>query len=284
MKKAVLLMFAISLLFSFCGISKDEHDKALADLNSAKNEIGKLKSQIADLEKQLDDIKYGADRLLTNAKNFVDKKDYEKAKENLEALLKKHSASNEAREGEKLLANVVATIEKIKKEKEMAEKMRLTNATKKLESSYDKIEKITWYKDKYLNSVAYALKSEGPSRIELYMGKMKEGLPWLRFKIKYYGDDWVFLENYIIYIDGQKHILIPPVKPEKDNYGGSVWESNDLPVTEEIKQIIKKVISSKEAIIRYIGQNSGFDYVITKVEKDAIRNVIDGFEALGGKF
>jgi hypothetical protein len=266
--------------FSFCGVSKKEHEKLKSELENAKLENKNLTLKVDSLKNQLDSIMYGPERLLASAKKFITKKEYEEAKRDLELLIEKHPTSSETIEGEKLLTNVKSLIEKIKNEKELAEKQRLANSTKKLISSYDKIEKITWYKDRALHNSFAVL-----PRVYLYMGIKTGSYPWLRFVIQYYGDDWVFLNKYIIHVDGEKMVLIPPSQPNREvGSAGSVYETNDLLVTTEIEKIVKAIMNSNEAIIRFSGPDKAMDYTVSSLEKKALRNIIDGYVALGGKF
>ncbi len=48
--------------------------------------------------------------------------------------------------------------------------------------------------------------------------------------------------------------------------------------------MIKAIISSKQAIIRFEGKQYRNDKVITPIQKKALENVLDAYLALGGKF
>jgi len=48
MKKVIILLVMLSVLLSFCGISKEEHEKLKADLDAAKVEIGMLKANLQE--------------------------------------------------------------------------------------------------------------------------------------------------------------------------------------------------------------------------------------------
>lgn len=99
-------------------------------------------------------------------------------------------------------ANKKAEEDRLKKEKaeETArinkEKLRLSNATKKLNKKYDEINEVTWFRDK--TSLAYV----NYNGFYAYIGQSKGSNPWLRLAIQYTADDWLFIEKYIIKVDG----------------------------------------------------------------------------------
>lgn len=75
------------IIFSSC-VSQDEYDK--------------LKNENSELKEELDEVKFGADRLLKQAKDFYANKQFDKALEKINLLIDKHNESPEAGEGRKL--------------------------------------------------------------------------------------------------------------------------------------------------------------------------------------
>lgn len=69
---------------------------------------------------------------------------------------------------------------------------------------------------------------------------------------------------------------------ETDNGGGGIWEWLDRSVGSHEYQIIKAVADAKDAKIRFVGRQYHKDRVITMREKQALKNVLDAYEALGG--
>ena len=270
--QTTITLFVLTFLLQSCQetVSKTEYDKAIGEIEILKMEI--------------DDCKYGADKLLKKSKNLISKKDYEAAKSVLTDMIFKYPDSDESVEGKILLIEVdkgieakKIKIEKEKKAKEEAEKRRLAEATMKVRKSYDDMAEITWYN-------AYSTKKSYKSRIYAYIGVRDNGRPWLRLVIRYYGDDWLFIESYQIKVDGKSYIIEENERNEisRDNSGGSVWETLDRNVDAQSIKIISALIYGESAKMRYRGSGGIKDRVITSSEKQGLKDVLDAYEALGG--
>jgi hypothetical protein len=274
-----LFVFMSIFVLSFCGVPKDEHQRVQDDLTRVKSENVKLKSDISKLKKEIDEIKFGSERLLKIANSQYSQKKYSDAKSNLEKLIKRHPASDEAKEGKVLLSKVSSIIERRKREKELAEKRRLDNALRKMRKKYDKIEGITWYSDRtsprYLNF----------NNIQIYIGKRDSGYTWLVLRIQYTASDWLFIEKYKIHADGKNFEINPPQfnGVKTDHSGGKIWEWYEITKIKDYIPMLKAVAKAKSATIRHIGKDYWRDRAISIAEKRAIRNVFDAFEVLGGK-
>src|ERR1035437_4602818 len=86
----------------------------------------------------------------------------------------------------------------------------------------DDIEGITWYSPDAADGYKTAM--------YLYIGKKGTGEPWLRWKIRYYGDNWLFIRKYRIKIDQEDaKTLLPTEQIKHDTGNGSVWEIFDEP-------------------------------------------------------
>ena len=271
MKKLLPLLFFCILQIS-CGekVSKDEFD-------SIKAENEKLKIE-------LEDLKFGPAKLLSQIKNLINSKDYYKAKSEIETLINKHPTSDQTVEAKKLLIDVDANIKaldlanEIEKNKlEKAEKERLANSTKKLRSRKDDIKGITWYYDK--TTTVY----NDRNSFHLYMGQSEGGKPWLRFRIQYKSDDWLFINSYIIKTDNNSYtISTTRDEVERDNGYGGIWEWYDVPMDNNLYNIVKDVINSKSVKLRYNGKQYYDDRKVSENEKKALQNILDAYEALGG--
>ena len=275
MRKVFVLMLV--LMLSISCVSKKEHDILKMKYDSLISENKKLRAENLSLKNQLDEIKYGAERLLKNAKNLMDSKKYEASKKQLTELVKRHPASNEGKEGGILLKRVEVTIQKIKNEKELAKKKVLENATKKMRKGYDKVDGITWYHDK--NTTRFI----NTNSFHIYIGKRSHGKPWIVLKIQYAASDWLFIEKFEIKAAGRKFTIHPSYgEIKRDNSAGKIWEwYQDIEGNRHLA-LIKAIISSKEAIIRYVGKDYTKDRTITIREKRALKNVLEALDALGG--
>lgn len=251
---------------------------------SSSKEIENLKEENLRLKTELDECKFGAAQLINESKQLYDNKEFEKAKNTLLILKEKHPSSTEAKEAEVILVKVEAEIQKqidlAEKERlarELAEKQRILNATKKMRSRFDDVKGITWYYDKTTPNY------DDNKNIHLYFGKEKDGIPWLRLRIRYASDDWLFIESYNIKADENTYTISTSYNEvERDNGYGGIWEWYDTDADARILAIVNAIINSKTAKLRYNGRQYHFDKIISNSEKIALQNVLDAFTALGG--
>jgi hypothetical protein len=251
----------------------------------SKDEFESLKAQNVKLKQEIEDLKFGPDKLLSKAKIYLEKKEFIKAKSELQILLDKHPTSQQTTEAKQLLEVANSGQKKQKEaeakekaEKEKAEKARLANATKKMRVKFDDINNITWYYDK--TSPQYS----NYNGFYIYIGKKEGSKPWLRLVIQYAADDWLFIDNYIIKVDGQTFNINEDSYGEikTDNGNGGIWEWLDRKVGSSEFQIIQAIANGKDMKIRFNGKDYYKDKKITEQQKTAIKNVLDAYEALGG--
>ncbi|GGH20380.1 hypothetical protein FAZ19_09915 [Sphingobacterium alkalisoli] len=264
-------LFFLTALYGCSGVSQKEHDK--------------LKEENKALQEQIDELKFGPSKLISQAKIYIDNKNFNKAKSEIETLMNKHPSSRESAEARQLVPIVNKGIkdqelakERLKLEKERNEKQRLANATKKLRTNYDDIKEVTWYYDRgtpqYTNYNSF----------HIYIGKTKNGAPWLRLRIQYTGDDWLFIEKYVIKTDTDSYTIETTYRDvDKDNGSGAIWEWYDAQMNDKLYRIVKEVIKSKSAKIRHNGKQYYEDRTITQKEKQSLQNILDAYEVLGGK-
>lgn len=143
----------------------------------------------------------------------------------------------------------------------------------------DKMEGITWYS-------SHPQSESVTNKVETYMGQ-KNGHYWLRLKIMYKGDDWLFIKGIKFLIDGSSYEYNPSfidVKRDSgsDGYDVKVWEWVDIPVKRDQYNILKMIAAGKEREMRYIGQQYYKDRKINESERKSIAKMIEAFEALGG--
>lgn len=138
---------------------------------------------------------------------------------------------------------------------------------------------ITWYYDKTTTQYADV------NSFHLYMGKTKDRNPFLRLKIQYSADDWLFIESYMLKVDGKTYNISEDSYGEikTDNGSGEIWEWLDRYVSASEYEIVKAVANSKSAKLRHNGKDYYKDRTITYKEKVALKNILNAYEALGGK-
>ena len=273
----LLLAFWGLVMLGGCGIPQKEYDKL-----ELENTL--LLSKNEELKKELEDCRFGAERLLSQATAYFDDGEYEKCKNEVNVLLRKHPASKEAKKAKALLEKSDLEINKIalakkkaEEERQKKEKIRLAQATKKMRKEHDDIKGITWYYDKssprYVNS---------RTNFYAYIGKVENGYPWLRLVIQYVADDWLFIEKYIVKVDGKVYEVEENSYGEikTDNGGGDIWEWLDRKAGSKEFEIIKAVAYGKDVKIRFVGKKYHKDRAITNKEKLALKNVLAAHEAL----
>lgn len=156
------------------------------------------------------------------------------------------------------------------------EKENFDNALSNMRTEYDDIKGITWYYDK--SSSKYAR----DNNVYLYIGKDKDSSVFLRFRVQYASEDWLFIEKYIFKTDNET-IEYEPSEVKRDN-NLNIWEWSDESLNKANFSIVKKIISSNVCKLRYEGDKYYNDRVISSQEKKAFQNVLDAYCALGGTF
>lgn len=271
-KNITIILILLTTILISCGIPQTEVDK--------------LKAEIDTLKKEIDECKNGADKLFAKAKLHFEQKEFVTSQSEINTLIQKFPASNEAEKGKELLTQLTVEIEELAKQKEKEEvarkkkeEKRFSDATKNMRTKYDDINEITWYRDK--TSPQYT----NYNGFFGYFGKTKTGMPSLRLRIQYAADDWLFIDNYVIKVDGITYTIEEQNygEIETDNGSGGIWEWLDRAVSENELQIMRAVANGKDVKIRFNGKQYKKDKTINSTQKAALRNVLDAFEALGGK-
>lgn len=264
------------------------------ELITIKKENEDLKLKTAALEKELNEIKFGPENLLKEAKAFFQNKDLNKLKANQDTFNSKHPSAPEMEEVKKMVTELeelfkkeeeakALAAKKAQEEKELAEKKkkeeeakRTAEATSKMRKKYDEVSEITWYHDKattqYVNHNSF----------HLYFGQKANTKPVLRLVVQYAGEDWVFIDKYIIKADDKTFEIAPRFGDVKSDNSTIVWEWYVTNVSKTEYEIIKAVVASEKTIVRHQGDQKRYDRTITAAEKQAMQNVLDAFVGLGG--
>jgi hypothetical protein len=137
----------------------------------------------------------------------------------------------------------------------------------------DKIEHIDWYRDK-------STPNTWANNFNLYMG-VQNNKPWLRIKIGYAGDSWLFIQNATVVADGEK-IGMTAGNWERDSKT-RIFEWIDMPVNNSsLFAMLQKMVSAKEVIVRYEGRQYRKDRTLSRQEIKAISNVLAAYAEMGG--
>ena len=100
---------------------------------------------------------------------------------------------------------------------------------------------------------------------------------WLRLKLQYTSDDWLFIDNTTFLIDGTKYEIAGNF--ERDN-NSTIWEWLDINVDSKQRLMLNKLSKSKIAKVRYSGDKYHKDRTITSKEKSIIRKTLEVYDGL----
>jgi len=152
-------------------------------------------------------------------------------------------------------------------------------ALKNLKTTYDKVNKLTWYEHK--NQPRYA---DTCCYIYPYIGRYDSGYTWLGVRLDYTDAQtdggWIFYDTVIFSVDGEnttKTFNRSEIVRDNDT---EVWEIADFVPTASEIELLKDIANSTETIIRFQGDEYHYDHVVTNKEKAAIVDVLAAYEYL----
>jgi hypothetical protein len=117
----------------------------------------------------------------------------------------------------------------------------------------------------------------------IYVGTKKGYSPTLFLRIQYYGEDWLFIEKYLFKVDGYTYEIDPSYGDVETDNDSKVWEWFDTSPNKGELDLIKKIASSKKAVMRLEGSKYYKDVTISSTQKKAISRVLTVYAGLGGK-
>lgn len=273
MKKLLLLSATLTLL-SGCGPSQQEYEQA-------RKRATELEAQVKALRTELEEVKFGANRLLAQAKSAYEAKNDAEAKRLFADLLKRHPSSPESSEASLLLAQVdsrIAAADKQRKREEerkaQEERLAFERAIGNMKKSTDEIKGITWVSHRNAPILA--------KYISVYFGSSKGsvvGYP-LRLKLQYYGDDWLFVRSVTVKADDKVYEL-GELDFDRDHSSGSVWEWIDIPVKDH--EMLNHWMTAKRVVVRFNGDQYYNDFTLPQSQQTQLREVYQAWKVMGGK-
>lgn len=273
MKKIIILFFLASILF-------------LTACSDKEKEI-ELQNKITELENQLDQCQNGADKIYAKMKLSFEQNDFKSCKDLYREMEERHPDSelfsevqsiydkiieNEKNiiEKEQLFAKKKNRETKLKADKLNKEKQR---SLKKLKKTYDDVSGIAWYKQPYFTHY------NNRNLTSIYMGE-KGSYRWLRLKMSYSGDGWIFFEKAYLSYDGNTiEIIFDKYDDKESDNGGGVWEWIDLTVNKDVEEFLREFAKSKNAKMRLSGKYTK-TRILTYNERRGILDVLNGYDAL----
>lgn len=155
-----------------------------------------------------------------------------------------------------------------------AEAVRLA-PVKKLVKEVDKVEGVTYlqsrYRPKYLNT---------RSTVYLYIGTKEGYRPTLRMKVQYTASDWLFVQDMAVGMAGMKFAFIDGPF-ERDN-NSTIWEWVDVEPNPLQIEMLRKMAEVDDVTLRFDGQQYHKDVTLSSKDKQALREVLDAWDALNG--
>lgn len=300
MKRFLSLVLVIVIMLNFASCFKSEAAKSVDEqiesigkvtleskekIESAQKAVDKLS---AEDKEQLDNL-----TVLEEAKNtytelrakYVDDLILEigntsdltvKSKDKFKAV---DEAYNDLTDDEKAKVNNYSKYEELQNEynkikKEYKEK-EIKKLTANFDIKYDEIAQLTTYthknEPKYIDERSYIIP---------YI-RYNETLdfPWLYTRYNYTGDDWIFYTSVTVKADDEYF-------SSKFNYSdvvrgndyGVVWEVMDDYPTDT--NMLKSISNSKNATVRFNGNDYHYDLVVSQTDKNIIKDVLKLYEVL----
>ncbi len=219
-------------------------------------------------EKCRKEMVQGAEDLFKEGIKEYRKRNYSAAKVKFQDAKGKYLKANTGKEE---IKNITSLLKKIT-EKERQQKLK---ALKKLKKDYDDVTGITWYKNPYF------IHYNNRNLTSIYIGHSKTST-WLRLKMSYRGDDWIFFEQAYLSYDGNTKEIIFNKYSDKETevgYGGIVWEWIDISVSSDTERFLRKIVKSKNAKMRLSGKYTKTRN-LTWRERQGIIDVLNGYDVL----
>ena len=220
-------------------VHNDEEKKAL------QSTIDSLQNIVTQLQTELDAYKYTPEKLCANAEQLFNSNEESKLKDILEKLHQYHPEAPETKTIEGYL-NTISENRHKEQERIRAERMKAVDV---LSKKYDDVNGIMWFYSKQTNHKVWS------NMASLYIGKDHSSV-WLRLKMSYYGEDWIFFENAYLSFEGNTYTIPFDRYNDKktENSGGMVWEWIDVGVDSELLSYFKNFVRGDSPKMRLSGK------------------------------
>lgn len=271
MKILNYLFICISLIMLILFLNSEVKREKVSEENE------NLKYYIEQLKKDLEKYENDPGKLLQEIKDAFDEENNDKLENSWNNIIKFHPQSIERVEAEKIYKlnkqRIEERLSQEKQLKEKEEKERLASLNR-LKKKFDDVSGVTWYQNPYF------IHYNNINSTSIYIGKDDDSV-WLRLKMSYEGDNWIFFEKAYLSYDGNT-IDIPfnyYNDRKSENDGGSVWEWIDVSVDSATLSFLRKMVNSKSAKMRLSGKYTETK-TLTPKEINAIKDVISGYDIL----
>lgn len=113
----------------------------------------------------------------------------------------------------------------------------------------------------------------------LYIG-VNAQKTWLRFKVKYYGDDWLFVNGYKVAADSYRW-QSAKLEFERDHSSGSVWEWVDVAAGAKEIEVANALSLAQQATIRFQGNQYYEDVTLDEDQKQSLKAILTIYKEMG---
>lgn len=273
MRQNRFFIYSVITLISACSLisctSKQKYDDLRQEYNQLKVFNKSLIDENDSLKKEIEKYETTPDQLMGKASGYIAAKDTVNLEILLQQIIKYHPRSSERKEIEQ-------HIKRIKDEcyrKRIEEKNKRLAAVKKLKKEYDDVSGITWYYNPYF--VHYYSKN----LVSLYIGQIGNSV-WLRLKMTYHGDNWIFFKNAYLSYDGNTYdIYFDEYQDKETDVGYGVSEWIDVSVSSSTLDFLKQMVNGKHIKMRLSGKYTRTRDLSTD-EIKGIRDVLLAYDVL----
>ena len=241
MKKALFIILAIATsIMTSCSDKRAENENAVL-----RNQVDSLQNVVKQLRTELEGYKFSPDKLCADAEQLFKDNNESKLREILGKLHKYHPEASEVKTIEGYINTITENRAK-EQERIRAERMKAVDVLRK---NFDDVNGITWYYSKVTNHKVWSNMSS------LYIGK-DDSKVWLRLKMSYCGDDWIFFDSaYLSYEGNTQAIPFDRYRnKETENDAGMVWEWIDVSVESDLLSYLRKFVNGKNPKMRLSGK------------------------------
>lgn len=272
MKKYLLLISCIVTLIACTG-NKAQYEKTITSL---RDSVRILQHNIVALNSDLEGYRNSPAKLLASMQRDYSNKSYSALNDTYALLIKYHPESKEVADAKVILDKVAAEQARLAAEQKAAEekaKQERMKAVTKLKKQYDDVSGITWYNQPYFTHYNFSNKTS------LYIGQSANTV-WLRLKMSYGGDDWIFFEHAYLSYDGTTvEIPFNEYQDKKTDNTDTVWEWIDVSVSPYILTHLRALCNAKIVKMRLSGKYTQ-TRALTQQEIQGIKDILLAYDVL----
>lgn len=238
-------------------------------IQSLTSEVTQLRDSLNKVMPELEGYRNSPEKLCSNIDELYKAGDIYELKSIKDKLEKYHPESKEYT----IVKDLVSKYESEQLKKAEEEKKARLKAVSKLKKKYDDINHTTWFYNPYFTHYT------NTNHTSIYMGKSESSL-WLRLKMSYEGDDWIFFDTAYLSYDGNTYYVpFDEYRDKKTENDTRVWEWIDVNVDDEMLSFLRKMVNGKSVKMRLSGKYS-HTRNLTSSEIKGIKDVLIAYDVL----